>query len=393
MKRLREVLRTIAVKVEGARDSVFSVPVDVQRSYLCHLPEPRDDIERSFFQYKCQMKLYGQCFAAAINLASLPLLLVEMARLNGAVNGRAKDNAPNEKRTAVFLRDGKPSNIAPSSLTGSFEDVEFCPDEGAILTPKDRRFLLQVLRRYPFSWHFALKVLIKISRYSFAIEAYRPVSLIVCNEYSFTSSAATAYLEQRGIDHINVMHGDKLFNIRDSFFRFSRCYIWDTAYKELFLKLRAEPEQFVVEVPPALKFVQSGEVEKSVDFTYYLGRESEEQLRHIASIMHRLNESGMSVSVRPHPRYSDRALLAQVMADLETEDCESISIEQSVLRTKNVIALYSTVLQQAASNGVSAIIDDVTAPDRYERLADLGFVMLDRRHRLLSDVLNGLQES
>lgn len=393
MKQLREVLRTVAVKVEGARDSIFSVPINAQKSYLCDFPEPRDDIERSFFQYKCQMKLYGRWFTVLINLASLPLLLAEMMRLTGAADRCAKDSVANEKRTAVFLRDGKPLNIAPASLIDSFEDVESSPDEGAVLMPKDRRFLLQVLRRYPFSWHFILKVLIKVSRYSFIIEVYRPISLIVCNEYSFTSSAATAYLEQRGIDHINVMHGDKLFNIRDSFFRFSRCYIWDAAYKELFLKLRAEPEQFIVEVPPSLKFANANEVKKSIDFTYYLGRESKKQLQHIASIMHELKERGVNVSVRPHPRYSDTVVLTQMMASLEIEDCESVPIEQSILRTKNVIALYSTVLQQAVSNGVTAIIDDVTAPDRYGRLAELGFVMLGKRHRLLSDVLGRLRES
>lgn len=393
MRRMREVLRKIAVWVERAQDSVFSVPIEAQKSYLCDFPEPCDDIERSYFQYKCQMKLYGRCFAVLVNLASLPLLLVEMARLNGAVGGHVEGVVASGKRTAVFLRDGKPSNIAPTSLIFSFEDVEFCPDEGAVLSSKDRRFLLQVLRRYPFSWHFALKVLIKVTRYSYIIEVYRPASFIVCNEYSFTSSAATAYLEQRGISHINVMHGDKLFNIRDSFFRFTKCYIWDVAYKELFLRLRAEPGQFIVEVPPSLRFAHGNEVEKSVDFTYYLGRESEKQLEHIASIMHRLHAGGASVSVRPHPRYSDAALLAQTMASLELEDCESVSIEQSILRTHNVIAVYSTVLQQAASNGVTAIIDDVTAPDKYGQLAELGFVMLDKRHRLLSDVLNGLREN
>lgn len=63
------------------------------------------------------------------------------------------------------------------------------------------------------------------------------------------------------------------------------------------------------------------------------------------------------------------------------------SIEQSILRTKCAVSLYSTVLLQASINGVAVVIDDLTAPERFVQLKSLRYIMLDKPHGLLSALL------
>lgn len=65
------------------------------------------------------------------------------------------------------------------------------------------------------------------------ITKYQSKAIVVHNEYSFTSSILTAYCETRNVLHINVMHGEKMYYIRDSYFRYDRCYVWDAYYRDL----------------------------------------------------------------------------------------------------------------------------------------------------------------
>ena len=71
-----------------------------------------------------------------------------------------------EHKNLVFFRDGKPENILPKSLKKRYKAIESNPVEGTLLTAKDKKFIKGIICRYPFSWQFILKCLIKIGRYS-----------------------------------------------------------------------------------------------------------------------------------------------------------------------------------------------------------------------------------
>ena len=75
---------------------------------------------------------------------------------------------------------------------------------------------------------------------------YTPKDLYVSAEYSFTSSILTAYCERNRVRHINVMHGEKTFFIREAFSRFHIFYVWDDFYIKLFHQLRANRTEYVV---------------------------------------------------------------------------------------------------------------------------------------------------
>ena len=379
---MNDMLRKMAVFLERRQDALFSYDVDKQRKYIEKFGNPRDEIERSYFQYKCQMQFNGKGITFLLNLVSFPVAIIYWFKYGkkGQVNQM-------EPKSLVFFRDGKPENILPKSLKNKYNTIESNPIEGTLLTEKDKKFIKKIIYRYPFSWQFILKCLIKIGRYSFAIEEYSPEAIAVCAEYSFTSSVLTAYCKQRNIKHIDVMHGEKMYYMRDSFFKFDECYIWDEYYGKVLTSMKADGNQFVVEVPASLKFDEGLPRIQKYDYTYYLGAESEDVLKKIAKILEKLYKDGKRISIRPHPRYSNIDLVKKIFAFANVEDTKKVSIEQSLLQTGAAISLYSTVLNQALCNSIPIIIDNMSNPENFNKLKELGYVCLYKEHRLLSEVL------
>ena len=78
--------------------------------------------------------------------------------------------------------------------------------------------------------------------------------------------------------------------------------------------------------------------------------------------------------------------MKSIFVDYEFEDNE-MPIETSLMETKNVISLYSTVLIQALYNNINIIIDDLVNPDKFMKLKALRFYCLNKPHGLLSNVL------
>ena len=379
---MNDMLRKMAVLLERRQDALFSYDVDKQRKYIEKLGNPRDEIERSYFQYKCQMQFNGKGITFLLNLISFPVAIIYWFKYGkkGQVNQM-------EPKSLVFFRDGKPENILPKSLKNKYDTIESNPVEGTLLTEKDKKFIKKIIYRYPFSWQFILKCLIKIGRYSFAIEEYSPKAIAVCAEYSFTSSVLTAYCKQRNIKHIDVMHGEKMYYMRDSFFKFDECYIWDEYYGKVLTSMKADRNQFVVEVPASLKFDEELPRIQKYDYTYYLGAESEDVLNKIAKILEKLYKNGKRISIRPHPRYSNMELVKKIFAFANVEDTKKISIEQSLLQSGAAISLYSTVLNQALYNSIPIVIDNMSNPENFAKLKELGYVCLYKEYELLSNVM------
>ena len=386
---ITQVLLKWQMAREAKRNAYFTVPVAKQRKFLASMPEPKDDIERGYCQYRCQAKLQGRFMNSLISFASFPVTLLMLLKYSRA--SAPEKEQPCENR-AVLFRDGKPANIVPVSLQEEFAQVITDPVEGGVLRKEDRKFIGQLFRRHPFSWLFLLKCTIKIARYRYAMEKYAPRALIVCNEYSFTSSVLTEFCGRNQLELINVMHGDKFFDIRDSFFHFHRCYVWDAHYIRLFESMRAASGQFRVEIPESVRFHVEQLPEKCYDYTYYLGGENREALLRLHNMLARMQENGVSVNVRPHPRYTDMEALKQIYTDIHVEDGQD-TIEMSVLKSRAVISQFSTVLLQAYYNGIPVVVDDVTNPEQYEKLRELEYSMVDKPHQTLSaltkEVRNG----
>ena len=213
-------LKKIANYIDKKQNSLFDFDVKKQEMFLKKFKEPFDDIERSYFQYKCQMKFNSVILKVIFTILSLPLIIIYIILAQKKVLKKQYGDA-------VFISNGIPTNLIPNSLYEEYDIVVCDTVSGKHLGKSDFKFIFKILKRYPFSWFFLLKSILKIEQYSFIIETYNPKAIIVCSEYSFTSSLLTEYCIDKKITHIDIMHGEKLYYIRDSFFRFNRCYVWN----------------------------------------------------------------------------------------------------------------------------------------------------------------------
>lgn len=380
---LLQTLKSAVIRLKGRRDPLFDVPAARQKAFLESLPEPEDLLERSYAQYRCQMMLERPILRVMYQAAAMLLLPVYRRQL-------LRRSAPQKMQAAeAVFAYGSEDTILPESLRGEFAHICQVRDfqNALFLTGEDCSFLRELARRYPTAFYFRFKCMAKLAMYRSLYETCRPKAIIVSEEYSYTSSFLTEYCHRLGVEHIDVMHGEKLYYIRDAFFCFDRCYVWDGYYRDLFCQLRAEPTQFRIELPLSLQPWDAEGVKKTVDYTCYLQAETPQMLEKIAESLQKLRKNGAKVAVRPHPLYSDMETVRRLFSDFEIEVNAEIGIETSILRTRHVIGLYSTVLYQAHINHVPVVIDDLTAPERFAQLGSLRYIILDKPHRLLSALL------
>ena len=379
-------LKSIATSIEKKQNNIFTYPVEKQKTYIAHFPEPKDALERSYFQYCCQMKFHGNLQHILLNLAALPMSVLYLLKFS-----RKNAVAQECKTDCVFIRYDLPENVVPDSLRQRYPEMQSITTTENSLARDDTAFLKKIFKRYPFSWMFWLKMIVKVSQYSDTIKKYTPGTIVSCDEYSFTSSAMTAYCRSKGIKRINVMHGEKMYFMRDSFMEYDEYYVWDQHYVDLLTELRAEKEQFRVELPESMRLPAQDDISILYDYTYYLGNENEEALQTIANTMRALYDKGQRVCVRPHPRYSDIKLVRELFPFANIEDCKAVTIAQSMLQTKAAVSLYSTVLNQAASNAIPIVIDDVRNPSYFEKLKELRYIGLSKEHKLLTKIIGDIQ--
>ena len=255
------------------------------------------------------------------------------------------------------------------------------------LSEKDiKYFKNDILKKSKRQYYFALKILLKIASYRYNIEKYSPRIFLVTSEYSWTSSLLTEFCEKNKIFHINYMHGDKSYYIRDSFFKFHRCYVWDEHYKNIFCELKAFEKQFkIIEYS---SFIPKIEKKEKVYNTYYLqADETVEDINKIIKILKGLEiKTGYIGKIRSHPIYTSKRIIKSIpveMLDLEENIYNSIEI------SNYIISKTSTVLYEAyimGSNNI--IIDDITQDKRnYDYLKELKWITISKSHQRLSQII------
>ena len=367
------------------QDDPFAIKVDLQQEFLFNLKQADSDIERSYNQYKCQKFLNNKIMFFLNNIASFFLLypLITIYFFRSKSKGKCDINYKN-----VFAN--KQVDILSSDLIEEYSPIQVIDfNQKANLELKDLRFIIEIIKKYPFSFYFLVKNIIKIAIYRSVIQQYNPRSFIVTSEYSFTSSILTSFCERNNIEHINIMHGEKFFFIRDSFFRFTRCYVFDEHYIDVFHKLRADNNNFIITQPPSLKVnAFNYKKEKQVyDFTYYLATYNENQIKGIINNLKTLTSFNYIVKIRPHPRYSDLTLLNKYIDKIEIENTKTVSIEESLILTKSAIGLYTTVLYQGFLNNINIVFDDIVFEEEFKALKSLDYILISKKHILLSEII------
>ena len=361
--------------------SYFDIPVSSQKAYLEKLGPAVDDFDRSFKQYKGQLFFMSKAKLWLLSAISIPAVLgISVVYTICGLFLRRK------RHVEAISRAQEGELFIPNSLLDKYEvDRSLWRSTKGAISVQDLPFALALMIKFFIHPLFLLKLLFKVAKYSALIRTYNPLSIIVNDEFSFTSSIMTRFCERHNVKHINVQHGEKFYYLRDSYFRFHEFYIWDEHYRQIFISLNADPSQFIIELPASMRFdLKAHFSEQSyADYKYYLGIFNEEEIKSIVDSLRFVKALGGTVRFRPHPNYSDLALLKKYVDEEEIESPQ-VNILESISSTQNVVGVYSTVLLQAYFNGQNVIIDDISFRNQYDALANLQYILIDKVEKRLS---------
>lgn len=375
---------TIVKKVYNKLNNrtLFSDSFEQDKIYLNSFEEPMNNFERSFYQYKCQIRhqyFYLKIFQNVVSIIIFPILFFKITKVN-------KENA---KCDAILLSLSMNLDYVPNDLKSQYKNIVSLDVERKIsYNSSDIKFMLTLFLNYYSHPFFLIKTLLKVMEYSDIINKYKPRVMLVNNEFSFTSSILTEYCNSLGIKHINLMHGEKLFNIRDSFANYDTYYVWDEFYIKLLSDLRMDSNQFVISIPNCLRMDFSHSIFK-YKYTYYLGDETRNELMEIKKTLKKIKIQNEDIIIRMHPRYSNQVDVKLIFSDYSIDDGKNNTIFDSLSQTEYAISLYSTVLFQAFLNDRKVIIDDVSNYKRYRQLLKLDYILLSKNVIFFTDYLKG----
>lgn len=366
-------------------DSRFYYSREWQEDILNAIPEPKNNIERSFAQYLCQEKMMSAGKRIFVNVGGLVMLMVRIV-----VTPRKLPYY--EACDLVCMTDDMEKRM-PQELFVEYKSVRITGGlENYLLTEKDLKwFCTRIVKQYFYRPFFCMKLFIRMTQYRYCLDRYHPKAIAVTSEFSCSSSAMTDFCHRNGVKHINYMHGEKLWYIQDSFFRYDKCYVWYEHYIKNFISLRAYPKQFIVSIPP--EFTNRPDISgKPVDdYCYYLQAESRECLDRIFDEIVVLVKKGRTVRVRCHPIWTDAGYVKKKAEKSGiTVETGELLINESILTCRHAISLFSTVLLQSHILGVPIIIDDLTDPDRFECLKKLDYIALSVSYKPLSEEIKAL---
>lgn len=361
----------------------LDVPVEEQKGYLESLGDAKNDIDRGFKQYQCQNYFVPTWKVWLFNLAAaviVPIVVFYYLLKGLFVRKEAHIDAMIERKGM--------DEVVPSLVKERFSPDNSHWKDGSSMSIKDIDFLLRLVLRAPHHPYFLLKAWMNVVQYSDMIRRHSPNVLIQFGEFSYSSSILTAYCHRFNIKHINIMHGEKTWFIRDSFFHFDECYVWDEHYANIFRELKAEPSQFIVAVPESMHIDTKKYKNDLVysDYKYYLGIYNEIELQEIIKSMAFIEREGKTVKYRPHPRYSDLAVLKKYVNDNDIEMPSKVGILESISNMEYAVGSFSTVLSQAYFSGKKVILDDVTFESEYNKLKKLKYILYSKNTIKLSDL-------
>lgn len=363
----------------------FDMPVSKQKYFMNQLGEPTDNIDRSYKQYKCQNFLSSKWKVSFLNLFSLIIMPIVLFVL--CIRGIFSKPIRHIDALASLSFNYHLFNEDLLQEFESYDDNLW--GTGKSLQLNDIPFVLRILRKGITSPYFVCKSIVLVAIYSDMIRRYSPKALLAHCEFSFSCSLLTEYCRLKGVEHINTMHGEKFYYIRDAFVNFDRFYVWDSHYKDTLVSMKAEPNQFRVFIPKSLKFDcdKYTNLSSFADYKYYLQVCSEEELRQIISLLKKLEKGGKKFKVRPHPRYSDMKVLNKLLDGKHIENPDEVGIEESISNSRYVIGSFTTVLNQAFYSGRIAVLDDVVFNKQYEKLSEIQYILTKKDILHLSNLI------
>jgi len=198
------------------------------------------------------------------------------------------------------------------------------------------------------------KSLTALAQQAGLFEIYRPRFVLMYKEYDFVGSLLTWQCRRRGSSAYNVMHGDKAYFVRDSFFVFDRYYVWHDGYGVIAKELLADPGEVVVFEPYRFRKL---EIPQGSKFDLLVVMPTMEldaaQCNAWAGLLKRLAVR-WEVRIRPHPRYPPNPALMDLIKEgqLKVSDPRLETAVEAMHHARSVLGYQSTMLIEAAQQGI-----------------------------------------
>lgn len=343
----------------------------------------------SILQYRAQKFLRGRWVSLLINFISFFLIFYFLIFKN-----RTKHNSICNKGSGSIFLEFANRDIDTVQRSISFLSCEpiiiYDKNIGQQLSFTDIRDFLSNIYKYGalFEFYFILKGLFSLYKYKSLISNSYIKEIYVSYEFSFLSSYLTYYCSCYNIQHNNIMHGDKYFDIHDSYSSFHICYVWDRYYQKLFKKLRSiTPEYKLVD----LNILCSSSNQNKLDaqLVYYLGPESKDEMINVRNTLTTISSRHMInknyIYIRPHPRRSNLADVRSVFSDFSIDlwDNECVVFCNANL----IISKFSSMLIRGYKAKKNVYIDNVSDIEYYEKLKKLNFIGFHYNFKKISSLI------
>ena len=389
---IKKVYRFIAHKYIYNFENQHSSQAE-QKAFISKLKTAEDDFDLAVDHYICVMDYFFPVWVRII-LNIIGFFLWPVLFFVYFFKGIKKNELVSERKVTIVEGQVGIKDILPSAFSERYQNVEVVKKTGEPLIDKvAAKIFLKSAMCNLHRPYFNLIVLARMAEACGTAYAYQPEALcFYARERDFAVPLITLYCEKKGLEFVSFMHGDYLKTIDKSYMRFSKYYVWDSYYVEMFEELNWISNQFEVYLPQKLQGITKPRENDTYEYfaTYYFGAESRKRIDGVKRAFDILNEHGYKCKVRPHPRFSDLEYLSSVFCDYVMEDCKTVSLEESLENSRYTVALNSTVLAQTYYSGKEFVIDDYSDPERYELLKERAYIMLNKPHKLLSELLENV---
>lgn len=367
--------------------------VDEWMDYIESIPEPTNDIEMSHAKYLCRMHYFSFFYKILANAAAFILLLFSIPLL---LRKKECDNPQTVDYLLIQSPTVKYDDILPEDLQKQYGEpciVDKPIRKNWYLNKDAKEFIKQSLQRYPFKFHFNYVLLRELSIHSVLIDNYDSKALVAyVYERNIAGPIITTMCEQKDMEFVSFMHGEYLLHLIQGFMKFSKFYVWDVHYSQMFQNdLRCSVGEFIEYRPLKYKMTYTASEsikENNYYLCYYFGAESVTRIKKVAEAFHILKKRGKKCKIRPHPRRSNISVIEEEFKGFEIENPHEVSIEDSILSSEYLVALSSTVLSEGYYQGKEIVIDDYSEPDKYENLKKRKYILINKEHKLFSEIIN-----
>lgn len=373
------ILNNLNKKLVTKKIFEYTSPWEEEKFFMDNLKPPQNDVDRAYNKYLCECyTINSRSIIIFRNIVALFFLLYYFVKPNQIVNC--------EKQYDSLVINGDPRKESSIPYIYKENMIHISIDAPGSLTREDKRFLIYVWRKHPFSFFFLLKTLIKISVYSEGIRKYKPKRILCTSEASFPVAILTNYCENKGIEHINFQHGLLAYKSRIAYSRFSKQLVWEKCFENALKEMHDDSKVFQIVQPEAIRYSSDKTNEVSGRITYYLQEIDRDLLVKLSSLYADFHNHGMKIVFRPHPLFNDIKLIKEYLPNAEIEDLSVITIDESLNKTEYVIARGSTVLYQAKLMNKKVLIDDISMPESFKYMKQRVFSVWfdDVNHYLLS---------